>query len=236
MDGTPSIAGLLLDSLGDTPTPAAVSDAINRLAELFHCLTKPPRKEIQGLWAELFVIARSDSPVAMARCWHAEPNDAFDFSVEAERIEVKSASGSSRQHVFSLQQLRPAQSVSVFVVSVLVQRTSSGESVNSLLRLLRNRLGGNLKAMLLLERMVAETLGEKWRESDIAFDAALAEESIRVYSALSIPSVNPDLPPEVSDVRFRVDMSRLEPVRQLDDTAILRMLRGSGAWFHRHPS
>lgn len=44
------------------------------------------------------------------------------------------------------------------------------------------------------------------------FDRQLAEKSLRIFSADLIPSVDRRVPSEVSDVRFRVDLSGADPV------------------------
>ena len=53
------VASAIVISLKDPPTQSDVANAINRLIELFRAMTKPPRKSVQGLWAELFLSNRT---------------------------------------------------------------------------------------------------------------------------------------------------------------------------------
>ena len=51
-------AETLLRSLGETPAIEELRRVIAGLIELFRLASQPPRGTIQGLWAELWIIAR----------------------------------------------------------------------------------------------------------------------------------------------------------------------------------
>lgn len=80
---------------------------VQRLAELFNALTRQPRQSAQGLWAELFVIARSYHIMPLLSAWRETPEALYDFSTTSQCIEVKSVIGEARRHHFSLNQLHP---------------------------------------------------------------------------------------------------------------------------------
>ena len=94
---------------------------MDRLIELFRAMTTPSRKSVQGLWAELFLIAQSRQPTILVDAWHMLPEDRYDFAMDDQRIEVKSFSGSLRQHHFSLEQLQPPEGVKTLIASMLVE-------------------------------------------------------------------------------------------------------------------
>ena len=100
---------IVLKRIGDEPNPKLLESEIEKLVELFHCFSKPPRKTIQGLWAELFVIEKSISPEYLIQSWHTETNDIFDFNDGIDKLEVKSTSRGKRMHSFSLSPLSPNQ-------------------------------------------------------------------------------------------------------------------------------
>lgn len=171
-------------------------------------MTELPRKSVQGLWAELFCIARSREPAIMLEAWHQLPDDLYDFNLGKQRLEVKSASGGVRQHYFALAQLRPPPETTALFASVFVDQAGGGASVTELADRIRSRITTRPKLLLHLDRMIALTLGTNWREAtEDRFDQELATQSLAFFETNVIPSVIPELPPGVSDVRFRADLS-----------------------------
>lgn len=211
-------------ALPRNPTQQDVSQAIQRLVELFRQLSEPPRKALQGLWAELFIIARASDPRSLIQCWHAMPEDRFDFSDGPQRLEVKTASGRVRSHRFALEQIRPAAGTVAVVASVLTERTAGGTSLIDLLDEIRNRID-DADILIRLDNVVARTIGTDWRHAtDTRFDRQLAEDSLRFFDALSIPAVSTEVPPEVSDIHFRVDLSRQPSLVPTHDEAHTSLL------------
>lgn len=100
------IVSPMIASLGVAPTAAALRRAIFGLVDLFHALSAPARKTIQGIWAELLLIRLSRDPIAMAAAWHRNAYEHFDFADGPQRIEVKSNNNRRREHHFSLEHSR----------------------------------------------------------------------------------------------------------------------------------
>jgi Putative PD-(D/E)XK family member, (DUF4420) len=208
---TPVIA-----SLPTRPSREQVVQAVNRMIELFRRAAQAPRKTIQGLWAELFVMQRASDPCRLLRGWHTELADRFDFAEGAQRLEVKTVAGRVRMHRFSHEQLRPPAGTLAMIVSILIERSAGGQSVNDLVDDIRRRVA-DPDLLLRLDAVVADTLGNEWRAAqDERFDRHLATESIRFLDARTIPSVGTAIPPEVSDVHFRVDFTN-HPLTAPDD-------------------
>lgn len=124
---------VVIRTVGRAPTADRVRHAVEELAELFRSLDRPPRKSVQGVWAELFLIARAEDPGRLAAAWHRIPGEAFDFSEGGDRVEVKAASGGTRQHYFALTQVHPPHGVRVLVASLFVEALSGGTPVKGLL-------------------------------------------------------------------------------------------------------
>jgi hypothetical protein len=199
---TPVIA-----TLPTRPTREQVVAAVNALVDLFRRASQAARKAVQGLWGELFLIAQAGDPCALIACWHTDPHDRFDFAEDERRLEVKTASGRVRMHGFSQEQLRPSADTLVMIASILLERSAGGQSVNDLVDAIRERVN-DPDLLLRLDAVVAETLGEDWRTArEDRFDRQLAEESLRFLDARTIPSVPSGLPPEVTEVHFRVDLT-----------------------------
>jgi hypothetical protein len=198
---------------------------MDRLVELFRAMEVPRGKTVQGFWAELLLMARSRRPEVLLRAWHSVPEDRYDFSDGPLRIEVKSAVGGVRVHHFSLAQLLPVAGVRVVVASVLVQRAGGGTSVADLLALVRGRAGGTAELLLHADRVTALTLGASWRAAlDERFDLEVAERSLRFFDSSAVPAPSPVLPPGVSEVSFRADLSTVPSVGP-------EWMRGSGHLF-----
>lgn len=204
------VMSTIVISLGDQPNQSDVADAMNQLIELFRAMTKVSQKSVQGLWAELFLIAQARQPDILVDAWHTVPEDRYDFAMDNQRIEVKSFSGNIRLHHFSLEQLHPPKSIRVLVASVSVENSQAGVSIEDLREKIQIRLSNNFDALLHIDRVIALTLGDAWQQiSDARFDERLAEESLAFYETSTIPSVDPNLPSGVSGVHFRSDLTEI---------------------------
>jgi hypothetical protein len=149
---------LAVRQLGEAPTPVSVNRAIKRLVELFQAFEQPARRTVQGLWAELLVIDLSHDPGALLSAWHVEREEAFDFAMGPNRLEVKSFSGPARVHTFALRQVRPGPGIDVVIASVRAERSTGGLSVVDLMRNITER-GITEGAVEKLETVVAASLG-----------------------------------------------------------------------------
>ncbi len=217
-------AGSAVLALGGSPSVDQLSSSIATLVKLFRATTAEPRKKIQGLWAELLVIARAKDPGPLIAAWHAAPEDLYDFAEGPARIEVKSTAGRTRRHYFRLEQLHPAASAIVLVASVMVEQSSGGDSAHDLLLEIRERTKASAELLLKLESVVATALGSDWPAAMSArFDRQLAQSSIEFFDARSIPSPPAELPAGVTDVRFRSTLDGLAPTQiDVDAHALFR--------------
>jgi hypothetical protein len=219
------VMGSVATYLGHDPTPETVGAVVARLADLFHALTLPSRKSLQGLWAELFVIAQSRDVATMVRCWHSSNEEHFDFSDGTLRIEVKSAAGRIRCHHFSLTQLCPPSDAKVLIASIFVEPAGGGVSLDDLCAEVKAKLENSPELLLRLDQVVAATLGRDWRFGQKEkFDRQVARDTLAFYDAQSIPKVSPYLPSGVSDVRFKSDLSEVSIVE-------IKFYRTMGALF-----
>lgn len=207
------IMGTLIVSLGATPAQSDVTRAVYRLVELFRVLASAPTKSIQGLWAELFVIARASDAAMLVEAWHITPEDRYDFNQGSQRVEVKSGAGRTRAHQFSLEQLNPPMGTTVLISSLFVEKAGAGTSLAELLDQVRHRIGNNLDLLMQVDKVVGMTLGSSWRHAmDERFDYELARHSLAFYDTVAIPSIHPKISPEISNVSFTSDLSTSKPI------------------------
>lgn len=197
----------LLRSLGETPASDELRRMVAGLIELFRLASQPPRGTIQGLWAELWLIAQARDPEVLLNGWHVESTDAYDFNDGPERLEVKSTGRRTRMHSFSHRQLHPPPGTQAAIASVFVESSGGGPKVATLLERIRRRVG-NHGALRQLDYTVASTLGTDYRTGvEAGFDSELASESLRFYQVEDVPSLPSDIPHGVSDVRYVSDLS-----------------------------
>ena len=206
-------SGAIISAIGNDPTHAKVAKAVDSLVELFRAITESPKKSVQGLWAELLVIALSKNPEELVRAWHQSPGDKYDFDLADQRLEVKSCTSKLRQHHFSLEQLRPSSDIKVLIASVFVERSGAGVSLADLAEKIRSKLSKYPELLLYLDQIIGATLGNGWRSaSEERFDFQLGKKLLQYYFSEDIPSVETIIPKQVSDVHFKVDLTDIDAV------------------------
>lgn len=202
------VCGLLIQSLGVFPNDEKVVQALNELIELFKVAQNPPKKSLQGLWAELLLISQSGNVQRLLESWHNDPFHRFDFSLGDIKIEVKSSSTRRRLHHFSLEQLLPISGAEVFVCSVFAEEAAFGKSVHDLAFNIQTQIDDK-HLINKLWTIIFRTLGDTVESANtVTFDDLLGLDSISYYRAESIPSVE-GIPDEVSKVSFYSDLSGL---------------------------
>jgi len=206
----------LLQDLPDHPTPTEIHRVVAALVELFRAATQPATKTVQGLWAELFLIAQADIPGLLVESWHANPEDRYDFANGPQRLEAKSTGTRKRQHTFSLEQLSPPPGTRVVVASIFAERSAGGTSIADLLDRAATIVGRPwLQAHA--QRITYLALGNTWREAvTTRFDDELARASLCFVDATVVPSITTPLPQGVSQVRFCSDLTNA-PTLSMDD-------------------
>jgi hypothetical protein len=201
------ITSLVL-TLPAVPSCDEACAAITRMIQLFRVMSKPSTRSVQGLWGELFVINASAKPAILAAAWHVDPYEQFDFSAGASRLEVKTTKRVKRSHLFSLSQVRPPATVQVVIASLRVECSSGGVSVGELWHGIRASLQNDTRLLVHVDSIVAISLGRAWRRGlEARFDSQTALSSLTFFLSDAIPSVSDLLPAEVSEVRFRSDIS-----------------------------
>ena len=206
----------ILRSLGEVPLLNDLRQRIRGLIELFRLATQAPRGTIQGLWAELWVIAQSRDPAIVLYAWHAEPADAYDFNRGLERVEVKSSGARVRRHHFSHRQLTPPAGSQAIVASVFIESSGNGPTIASLVEKIRSCVN-EPSALIRLDHVVAGTLGSDWRSGiEASFDSELASASLEFYQAEDVPAIRSGIPSGVSELRYVSDLSAVSAVSRAE--------------------
>lgn len=211
---------MMLLKLQPIPSNRELSVEIENLIAIFDALTSPPKKKVQGLWAELLVIDQSTRPEVLINAWHSSPSAKYDFTLGRDKIEVKSTSSEDRLHKFSLDQLNPSPNSRLLIASTVVRESGKavdGLSVRDLYEKIRNRVPA-VDSQLRLYTIIAETIGSDIAKLEsIFYDYTAAVDFLEFYDYHDIPSISKDnVPPLVSEVRFSSNLNGLIDVRSND--------------------
>lgn len=208
-----SICETILRMIGDRPTRPQVAAAVNRLAAIFQKMQKPPSRPVNGLFGELYLLWRSGNAVRALAAWRADDTARFDFSDGDIRLDVKATSGRLRIHTFSYEQCNPPPGTIAVVASLHVEQASGGLVLRSMIDEIEARIAAHPDLVLKLHEVVVVTLGASLTEAlALSFDFRLAESSLKFFSLEEVPAIRGPLPPGVSDLHFRSDLSALPPL------------------------
>lgn len=184
---------------------------VQSLLDLFRALSRPSSREVTGLWAELFVIAKSKNVVQALRAWHADQFERFDFSWPSGCLEVKAAANEMRHHEFALEQLQSPLGGAGYVASILLQALSGGVGVVDLGNEIEAHVATEPDLRQKLWENIAAALGNDFSERlDRTFDESYAARSLAVYAMGDVPALQPSSDPRITSVRFRVDLSTVK--------------------------
>lgn len=204
------ICETILRIVGRNPSLRDIIEAVRRLVDLFQKLSRPPRRPVTGLFGELLAIHAAASPWAAVQAWRSTVDDRFDFSIDDLRLEVKGSSTRQRAHSFSLEQCMPPSGTTGILISVFVETSGGGLSLLELMQRIEHQLDGDPDLVMKLQETAADALGASAAAAlQMRFDDRLARTSLHIYDLLAVPAVRTGIPPEVSQVRFMSDLSRI---------------------------
>jgi hypothetical protein len=210
------ISETLVRTINNRPTQQQVIESLNKFVEVFRALTDTPTNTVHGLWTELFLIDNSMDAKTVLNYWHSIPEEKFDFNSGAEKIEVKSNSNFERIHTFSSEQLNPPVGTQVLVASIFIRQNNSGQSIQQLADSITTKTQNDVDLSDKLHNIIIKTLGNSLEQSiRIKFDFNLAKESLQFYRQQDISKIEEiHIPNEVSDVKYKSDLSNLVPVKR----------------------
>ena len=213
---------LMLQRLPALPSKREIAIEIENLISIFSAMNCPPRKQIQGLWAELLVIERSLVPETVINAWHESPSSKYDFTLGRDKVEVKSTSGEERKHHFSLDQLNPSRNSRLLIASIIVRESGHGNggmSVRELYDKICEKVV-SIDARMHLYQVIAETIGtDIHKMENVFFDYVEASDSLQFYDANEVPGINKDgIMQGVSSVGFNSDLTGVIDIQSPEST------------------
>jgi hypothetical protein len=195
-----------------------ISDRILELANLFSKIENSTG-DILGLWGELCLISKSGNVPGAVRCWCLHKNAKYDFVSSEFVLEVKATLRVTRQHRFSLDQLRPEGEFDAYVASLQLVETHSGKTVSELLEEIHDAIPDtDLQSAFF--RLCLIKGGKDIYRSSLRLQELPDNSSLAIFDAqeIPVPRIDPSAP--VTNVRFDVDLSAVPKV----DAALLPSL------------
>lgn len=207
------IVCIILKQLPATYSDTTLSHEIQKLVNLFSQLSHPPRKTIQGLWAELLLIEQSSDPEYLIKSWHVDLHDKYDFNDGKDKLEVKSTLCPQKIHSFSIEQLNPNNNSHLIIASINTSFVGQGVNVFELRDRICSKIQ-DLKTQYHLNEVILKTVGNDIsRISEMYLDYQMAVDSIAYYDARDIPCIcMEDVPIGVSNVHFDSDLSGISSI------------------------
>lgn len=208
-------------------TNRAIGERILELANLFRQVENSS-KDVVGLWGELQVIIAAASREDAARCWCQQRNAKYDFVCDGFAVEVKATLKPSREHRFSLEQLRPSgEDLTVFIASAQLVQTQGGKAVFELIDEIIAKIHDADLRKAFLSLCVIKG-GEDIYKSTMRFQFLARDVGIAYFAAVDIPVPLVDPVAPLSNVKFDVCLDAL-PQQVGDRLTRLQNMRNGGS-------
>ena len=177
--------------------------------DLFTNKQKISTKELQGIYAELYVMYyMADFGIDLYSLWQSIDKMKFDFSVsENKKIEVKSTIGENRIHKFRHEQL-VTDIFDVWIVSVLLRKDDQGLSLYDLANLVKNECSHNIKVFAHIENLLLNYSKEDLQ--NIRFNKTYTDKNIALYKAIDVPRFKSKQPDGVSNTEYDSDLNNID--------------------------
>lgn len=183
------------------------------IAMLFDKQRQIAESELQGLFAELYVILyfyRNGHRID--KYWQSRNKMKFDFSIdEKRRLEIKSTLKGTRIHHFKHDQLL-SELYDIKVVSLMLQKNDCGISLKELVDSIRNAFSNNYALLLHLESIVSQ-VGES-QLSCYKYDEMFIEKNIKFFDATDIPHFKEKTPEGVFNAEYDCCLDNVQSISQ----------------------
>ena len=210
---SPSLIGLFLETLfsrieeWEKNKQFNINEDIENLQKLFEKLHLPSIKSVKGLWGELFTIKNSKNINQLIEYWHVKKTQLFDFYAPPNIVEVKTTTEQKRIHYLKLEQCIFEKNMNGYLHSVMTIEKHDGLSCYDLYQSINQKVS-NRQIKKKLEKVYFETVGSNFEKFDEdKFCLKTAEENSLFFDLNLIPTPSKQIPKEVDQVKFRVDLS-----------------------------
>ena len=180
-----------------------------------------------GLWGELFFMRTIFGYPTWLNHWHSDIDNTFDFSSGNHRIEIKTTTTEPRIHYFSHQQLFSANNFNISIVSISVQESNQGISLQELISECRLQVG-SLQNIIKLEKAIihAGMMGDN--EAGPSFDIFSAKEKLLIFGSSEIPHFMLPEPQGIIQTKYKINLEYSTPILDSNVLSYLSIWNESG--------
>lgn len=186
--------------------PYMLNELFSALVSLFAQKEKTANLELQGMYAELYVIKYfMNLGINISSFWQKNTKMNFDFTItRKKRMEVKSTTQETRIHHFKHEQLL-SELYDILIVSCLLRRNDSGLSLYQLIQEVRTIAAQDFRTLLYIEQLIKNIPEDVLRE--YKYDEIYLENNIRFYPAHNVPKFNETQPQGVTQTEYNSNLS-----------------------------
>jgi len=205
------------DKIGSTDNMTEIFETIR---SMFAKGSEISFSELQGLFAELYLIYKFRNDFNLAKFWHSEENQKFDFSLSpCLKIEVKSTTGPLRQHHFMHDQLS-SDMYTIHIASFMFQRDDQGLPLEELINSVHDLLLVNEKQFTRVQKIILNT--EPALLSTVSFNQLYTENCLNFYKGTDVPRFAGTRPTGVTNAEYDSVLENV-PVERIEE--ILRIIQ-----------
>jgi hypothetical protein len=139
-----------------------------------------------GLIGEILLINEAEDPESLIRFWHSNPTDAFDFSSENFRLEVKTSQSIARNHSFSSNQIGTIHDKKLIVASIVLSKVEIGSTLKEIVEQLCEKISST-SAQRLMERIISILGCGPELTNHLMFDKLSSISSLILVEGVSVP-------------------------------------------------
>jgi hypothetical protein len=167
-------------------------------------MRKPTPAQELGLAGELCVILSSSNPEKLTMGWHSSPLSTYDFSIENQRLEVKTSKSPQRLHWLRNSQSGAHADINLSYASVYCPEAENGLRVPEIVRHVETRLSPDGVEILRKKLALFD-----YENCETTFDVGAAMGGICIVDSVNVPHPILD-DSRILDAQWKIDFSRLE--------------------------
>lgn len=192
-----------------------LSKLFSSISSLFDRKRQVSEIELQGLYAELYVILYLyKAGCDISKCWQSKNMMKFDFSIsDRKRMEIKSTTKTSRTHHFKHDQLL-SELYDIRIVSIMLQKNDYGESLGELIEQMQDKFADNYALLVHIESTISQIESEELY--DIKYDSTYTRTNLRFYNAKDIPHFNEKTPDGVFNAEYDCVLDTSQSIMEQD--------------------
>ncbi len=185
-----------------------IASIITEIADLFAHVTNS-KGDIIGLWGELYILSCAPNLERVVKYWCTSKTAKYDLILPDFALEVKSTTNAKRKHRFSLEQVRPLGDFKVYIASLLLIETYSGQTAMEFMELLSSKIQDSELRVSFLKLCMLKG-GIDLGRSSLKLGTLPEGGTLVVFESRDMAAPEIKHGTGIENVRFDIDLSNLE--------------------------